>query len=183
MLFLISLPGMRLTNSLPDEAHQPDTIFRNLRLIATPWNFFTFVIVPLIASLWTLFTVIYCNEDMLGRAWAVRCFVFALAVLPTVVICIAIDTTERIRKKLEAAGYVRQRTRAREVDFAINFLIFGAFMYWMKSYENVEAAKQPSGTFLAIVAPIMIWWLMVMVSIGPVLWFTVRARRGEENRP
>lgn len=159
---------------MPQTPQEEDTIFRNIKLITTPWTIFVFIINPFLAWVYVVFTI---RRVHLGGILATHAhFTFALFVLPICVLALALATSEKIQTQLEREGYVQRRTRARELDLLLNFAVFGAFYYWLQRHERDEELGAYAVHRLAVLSGLMLWWLIVMFSIGPVLWFTVRVR-------
>lgn len=82
--------------------------------------------------------------------------------------------------ELQRQGYVQRRTRLREIDFAINGVIVAAFLYWLFRGAGFrqEAFKEVSMLTVRLIiglCVLMVWWMLFLVSLGPVVYFTVRA--------
>lgn len=166
-------------STMPSDIHrEEDTIFRNIKLIATPWNLFVYIIHPCLCCLWMMFTGFYLVHKV-GPRTNYALFTFALAVWPVCMVMLAMATGEKIASQLEQAGYVQRRTRAREVDLLLNSAVFGAFWYWAKNYESDGKESALFLGSLVLFGGLMIWWIVIAMSIGSVLWFTVKVRGDE----
>lgn len=160
---------------MPSDIQEQDTIFRNIKLITTPWNIFVFIINPLLCWSWAMFTG-FVLVHKLGPRANYAFFTFALAVYPVCVVMLAIATGEKITAQLEQAGYEQRRTRARELDLLLNCAVVGAFWYWAQNYKSDGKEGSIFLGFLVVFGGLMLWWMVVAMSIASVLWFTVKVR-------
>lgn len=154
-----------------DQQQNQDTILRNIRLITTPYNTFIFLIIPILAAAYLTFTVKHLRPDNVGFVASRRLFVFAFAIIPVLVIAIALWRADKIKAELQRQGYVQRRTRVREIDFAINVVVLAALIYWCFREESGLTARLTTG-----LCAFMVWWLLFLMSLGPVVYFTVRVR-------
>ncbi|KAF2166301.1 hypothetical protein M409DRAFT_23493 [Zasmidium cellare ATCC 36951] len=159
---------------MPPNLQDQDTIFRNIKLVTTPWSIFVYVINPFISWALMMYTCFHLNT---GGILSTRAqLTFAVVIYPVSVLFLAMATGEKIKSRLEERGYEQRRTRAREIDLLLNLAVFGAFYYWLQSYESDGKESRFAVGLMAVFGGLMIWWFIVMMSIGPVLWFTVRVR-------
>lgn len=159
---------------MSNDIQEQDTIFRNIGLITTRWNIFVFLIHPFISWAWLTYTVTQLSKG--GILASHRHFIFALIIWPCCAALLALVTGEKIKARLEQEGYVQRRTRAREIDLALNFAVIGAFYYWADNYEGDGKEGAFATVALAVFGGVMMWWIIVMISLGSVLWFTVKVR-------
>lgn len=163
---------------MSNSSQERDTIFRNIRLITTGWNTFVYLVHPLLAYAWAGYIISGLKKEQRRSLSSRAHVIFAVMVWPVLVMLLALVTSERIKEQLEQDGYVQRRTRAHAVDFAINCAVLGAFMYWARNYEDPVGLERSLLLDVVVVEFLgfMVWSVVIMMSIGPVIWFTVKAR-------
>lgn len=161
--------------SNPPPGEERDTILRNIRLVATTGNFLIFIISPLLGLAAAFFVITHRHQDL----WLLNKTqqAFLAMILGAGGPCfLAMWRGEIIKEQLREAGYVQRRTRERDIDFAISFAPVLAFLFLGHRYNPDENTS----TFALVAHVVLIvglyWWMIVMISLGPVLWFTVKVR-------
>lgn len=168
-----------------DQLDYDDTILRNIRLIATSYNIFIFIGIPILLFAYVTFSVRCIQSESISQALSKGFFVLGVVIFPCLVAGTFITRAETVQKQLERQGYVQRPTGARRVDFAINWVVLAAFAYWIRYHERRERQSETMGMQIAwlnaVLGAFMIWLLLIMMSIGSVVWFTVKARELERR--
>lgn len=154
---------------------EDDTILRNLGLVATSGNYLIYIVAP-VACLVLAFYIV--SRPSIGVLTVYQQGFLAVWAGPLAGYCLASWRAEIIKEELKKAGYVQPRTRERELDWAVSFAPVLAFLYYAQRYDH-QANGEESRLALAVVTMgvvLLFWWMIVLISLGPILWFTVRER-------
>ncbi|KAK4626238.1 hypothetical protein CLAFUW4_05227 [Fulvia fulva] len=160
---------------MPEVAPEPDTIYSNIKLIASWRNLNIFITAPPLSNAWMMYPALHLSEE--GFLPAKPRLILAIASMVTSGIMME-ATVESIAERLREQGYEQKRTGERQADFLLNLLVGGACWYMLRDFcedeENRDAGPVLIYGVMVLIA-FLLWSMMVLLSIGPVLWYTVRA--------
>ncbi|KAK4623914.1 hypothetical protein CLAFUW4_05457 [Fulvia fulva] len=163
---------------MSERSQEPDTIYRNLRLVTSWYNFFIFVVAPWLAYIWLIYTVYHLEEDtpIFSRAK----LILAMFLLGAAGLAMYIRS-QSVREQLQAKGYEQRGTLARALDLLFNLAIIVAGYFWLQRWvaDVADTGEGEDVLFLYILFPLygaIVWTGLVIVCTGPILWFTTRVR-------
>lgn len=160
-----------------DQTQEPDSILQNLRLIWSWWNLFVYVVNPALSWAFMMHTCLNLSSEdsYLPRNPRVR---MSLAMLyPLIAAILAARESDKIKDRLQAAGYTQRRTRAGEIDILLNFAVCGGCLWWFMHWNTDDGEPAVVWLYVLIVGSgIAMWTMVFLFLLGPVVWFTVKAR-------
>lgn len=159
---------------MTDETPERDTILRNFHLVASSWNFFVFAVSPAIS--WALlgYLCTHLNKDSL---LPLRLQFFVGLACPILALALAAYTSEKIKASLEDAGYTQRRQRDREIELFVTFAVCAACLHYAHNWsdDDLQSMAGLRGYLLFLLSGLALWSTMLLLLLGPTLWFTVRA--------
>lgn len=160
---------------MPNSTTEPedDTILRNLGLITTSGNCLIYIVAPIACLVLSFYIISRPTSSFLT---VYQQGFLAVCLVPFVTLCLAFWRADIIKEQLKKDGYVQRRTRERELDLAISFAPVLAFLYYAQKYEGDGKESKLAVAAMGIGGVLLFWWMIVLISLGPILWFTVRDR-------
>nr|POF26365.1 hypothetical protein CFP56_22514 [Quercus suber] len=158
---------------MPEAQLEPDSLLRNLRLVASEWNFFVFVASPALSWSYYLYQAFHLSQESIIPPRAR--FLLGLS-CPVIAVLLAYTTSSTIRARLQERGFEQRRAQGRQMDFMLNVAICVAGYYWLQRWDT-EDDIDPAWLYVHLVLGGILFTASVfLMTLGPIIWFTVRTR-------
>ena len=166
--------GLASLDNMPSPTEEPGAILYNLCLIASWWNFFVFVLNPILFGIWLYYMVVYIiMADNIFPLQAKLLLALSYAIFAGILQYI---TASKIQARLEKAGYTQRITRLTILDLLMNFIVLAVLYRWIEKVR-LDDLSAFWGWIRNISKLAIVWMAFSLMLLGPTPWFTVRPSR------